>query len=54
MKWSIILNQISIFYEFLDVLAGPTYVRIINIKWIFDPKLVSSSAIALVIGGINA
>jgi hypothetical protein len=42
MKWSIILNPISIFYEFLDVLAGLT------------KKIVSSSAIALVIGGINA
>jgi len=42
------------FYKFLDVLASPTYVRIINIKWIFDPKGVSLSAIELVIGGINA
>jgi hypothetical protein len=42
------------FYKFFDVLASPTYVRIINIKWIFNPKGVSLLAIELVIGGINA
>ena len=38
MKWSIITKHIIIFYVPLDAFAGPIYVHIIDIRWIFNKK----------------
>ena len=49
MKWSIITNQIIIFYMPLVALAGPIYVHIIDIRWTFNPKIANLLGIVLVI-----